>query len=898
MNAKGLFLTTVMACLAITGFGQTWDCGYPNATDVTATLSDGTLTISGTGAMMDYDDIYSESPWSRFSYYYSLITTVNFTGSVTSIGNYAFYSCSNITSITIPKTLTSIGDYAFVSCGKLTDFEIDAENTAFSISNGVLYNKDKTALVCYPPGLTDNLFSIPSTVTKISNSAFNYSRGLSNVFISENVNTIGLGAFEGSNISSAILSKSVKSIDRRAFAYCYLLKNITVFWDDPSDVTLNNGTSVYDQVFYGLTKSYITLHIPSGTKDLYAASDDWKNFNIVEDATLPTIYTITYNTQGGNTVSSKDVFSGDKALLPSDPTWDGHFFSGWYKEAACINPWDFSTDIVTDNITLYAKWIAYCIVTFDTQGGSDVTSAEVLPDSLLVRPANPTKEGYLFRRWYKEADCINAWNFDTDVVTGNITLYAGWKKIGDNSIYYIKTDGTGDGLSWATAAGNILYVNDGATTGDEIWIAAGIYELPAALNTKEGVNIYGGFAGNETSIADRVKSDRDSNGKIEPWEYTNATTLSGQSIYLGKIPDEIATTTQTQFDGFTITGGLVEISGKTTVNNCLICNSSNRGVNNDSDGIISNCKITNNSFTVEITSRISSVCYYGICTPVTYYARGGGVYNSGTMINCVVTNNNCNIQDNYDITSVIQGGGIYNNGGSIINCIVTGNKCTYSSSNMKTSGMNGGGIYNYNGTVANCLVANNSGGGIMNYGNSSTNAFIYCSTIVKNSSYNIYTYNDGTDFVYNSIIDESDMTQFVNSNANDYRLEANSKYIDSGSLDNLPDWLINGTDLAGNPRTHDGKISMGAYEYDPLYTGIEELQHQSSISIFPNPASDFISISGLQNNEKFSIYNINGQQLFSGKATSETQQIAVGHFPAGIYLLKADNGQTLKFLKK
>ena len=256
------------------------------------------------------------------------------------------------------------------------------------------------------------------------------------------------------------------------------------------------------------------------------------------------------------------------------------------------------------------------------------------------------------------------------------------------------------------------------------------------------------------------------------------------------------------------------------------------------------------------------------------------------------------MQDSYSQTHVlIQGGGIYNNGGSIINCIVIGNKCTYNSSG--TFGTDGGGIYNYYGTVANCLVANNSGGGITNYGGSSTNAYVYCSTVVKNTSYNIYTWNNGTDFAYNCITDDSNMTQFVNSNANDYHLIASSIYIDSGSLNDLPDWVINGTDLAGNPRTHSGKISLGAYEYDPSYTGVPRLQSQSSVvSIFPSPATDFITISGLQADEMFYVYDISGQQVFSHKATSEIENIPVGHLPAGIYFVKTSNGQALKWVKK
>lgn len=66
-------------------------------------------------------------------------------------------------------------------------------------------------------------------------------------------------------------------------------------------------------------------------------------------------------------------------------------------------------------------------ITFDSQGGSVVTKISNIPSgSSITEPASPIRTGYIFDGWYKEADCINAWNFNTDIVTNNITLYAGW----------------------------------------------------------------------------------------------------------------------------------------------------------------------------------------------------------------------------------------------------------------------------------------------------------------------------------------------------------------------------------------------------------------------------------------------------------------------------------------
>ncbi len=76
-----------------------------------------------------------------------------------------------------------------------------------------------------------------------------------------------------------------------------------------------------------------------------------------------------------------------------------------------------STGSVTENVHT---------VTFDSQGGSAVNSATATHGGKVVKPGNPTRSGYTFGGWYKESGCTTAWNFDTDTVTGDITLYAKW----------------------------------------------------------------------------------------------------------------------------------------------------------------------------------------------------------------------------------------------------------------------------------------------------------------------------------------------------------------------------------------------------------------------------------------------------------------------------------------
>ena len=72
------------------------------------------------------------------------------------------------------------------------------------------------------------------------------------------------------------------------------------------------------------------------------------------------------------------------------------------------------------------KETMYYAVTFNSQGGSAVPAQTVEEGGLAEEPTAPTRTGYAFTGWYREAECLTAWNFATDVVTADLTLYAGW----------------------------------------------------------------------------------------------------------------------------------------------------------------------------------------------------------------------------------------------------------------------------------------------------------------------------------------------------------------------------------------------------------------------------------------------------------------------------------------
>jgi len=105
------------------------------------------------------------------------------------------------------------------------------------------------------------------------------------------------------------------------------------------------------------------------------------------------------------------------AALQGTPTTAGTYsFTLMVTSAGQAVFKDFTMEIVP----------ATCTVTFDSQGGSAVAAQTVPYNSLLTKPEDPTKSDYVFGGWYREASCTTPWNFATDKVTTDLTLYAKW----------------------------------------------------------------------------------------------------------------------------------------------------------------------------------------------------------------------------------------------------------------------------------------------------------------------------------------------------------------------------------------------------------------------------------------------------------------------------------------
>ncbi|PYG87809.1 putative repeat protein (TIGR02543 family) [Ruminiclostridium sufflavum DSM 19573] len=158
-------------------------------------------------------------------------------------------------------------------------------------------------------------------------------------------------------------------------------------------------------------------------------------------------YIVSFDADGGSSVPDiTDAAYGSTISKPVSPSKELFSFKGWYKEPELLNTWNFSADIVTENITLYAGWQVNSTYTveFDVGGGSILARiTDITSGSAITTLIEPEKPGCKFKGWYKDMDFKAVWDFDTDVVTENITLYAKWEAVMPEQTYVVMFDANG-----------------------------------------------------------------------------------------------------------------------------------------------------------------------------------------------------------------------------------------------------------------------------------------------------------------------------------------------------------------------------------------------------------------------------------------------------------------------
>lgn len=134
---------------------------------------------------------------------------------VTIIDDSAFYSCSKLTKIEIPESVTSLGNFPFSKCSNLEGIKVNENNKNYMDIDGILFNKEGTKLVKYPPNKMDiNTYTIRNEVTNINTYAFYECNGLSSTIVPEGVSTIeGNTFYKCTNLESIVIPEQVTNIN-------------------------------------------------------------------------------------------------------------------------------------------------------------------------------------------------------------------------------------------------------------------------------------------------------------------------------------------------------------------------------------------------------------------------------------------------------------------------------------------------------------------------------------------------------------------------------------------------------------------------------------------------------------------------------------------------------------
>ena len=207
-------------------------------------------------------------------YYCSNLKSIIIPENLTTIGNRAFYVCSGLKSLRIPANVSNIEDRAFAYCSGLETIEVDADNTVYDSRdncNALIKTSDNSLFV----GCKNTV--IPSSVKVIAEGAFRGCTELASIEIPEGVTTIGASAFRGcAGLTSVTLPSTITSIGNYAFSAVdevYNLTSVTVGMTTPVAIT--------SDVFPNRANS--TLYVPKGSRAAYKTANYWKEFkNIVE----------------------------------------------------------------------------------------------------------------------------------------------------------------------------------------------------------------------------------------------------------------------------------------------------------------------------------------------------------------------------------------------------------------------------------------------------------------------------------------------------------------------------------------------------------------------------------------------------------------------------------------
>ena len=499
--------------------------------DLTWTLDDdGVLTISGTGKMTNYSSA-SDVEWyssrttitsvvveesvttiGAFAFYgCTNLSSISFgdNSQVTRIYDYSFYECTSLTSIEIPELVISLAPYAFYGCTSLTSVIFDEESVLTIISTYVFDG-------C--TSLTD--IDLPSTVTSIGNYAFYNCKSLTSIEIPSGVTSIGKFTFYCCSALTSVTfadESTLKTVGYGAFGHCTKLTSI----DFPESLkTITSASLSTRGAFYYCTSlKSVTFGDNSALTTIgdYAFYQCTSLTNIEIPSTVTSIGTYAfYSCTGITSVTSKNT---TPPTVSSDYTFNTIYSTATLYAASA----DYLiADYWEDFETIYVTSSGSC--------GDNLTYTLVVDDN----GCSLTIEGYGDMYDYSSASAV-PWYGAKSLITGtNVSLPEGMTSIGDHAFHGCSKMKSIDIPETVTSIGDCAFCGCGITSidiheavtciGDSAFHGCSSLE---SIEIPESVTTIGDYAFKSCSSLTSVTIDDDSElTSIGNYAFYNCTSLT------------------------------------------------------------------------------------------------------------------------------------------------------------------------------------------------------------------------------------------------------------------------------------------------------------------------------------------------------------------------------------
>ena len=256
----------------------------------------------------------------------SNITSVSLPIGLKKIGYRAFENCSKLGKITIPSSVEIIATQVFVGCNNLHSIEVDESNEKYSSKDGVLFNKEKTILLCCPSSKMGD-YEVPSTVTTIGEYGFYYCRLLDKISLPLSLTKLETGAFRLCNqLRTIILPPYLTTLSEGVFNSCNALNALVCYAPQIPQTISESFTN---------DNFSVPLYVPAQMLENYKSTNEWAKFETILPITKDVINENMGDTNDDGHVTVNDVLQTTNMVLGipicnykwlrGDMNFDGYF---------------------------------------------------------------------------------------------------------------------------------------------------------------------------------------------------------------------------------------------------------------------------------------------------------------------------------------------------------------------------------------------------------------------------------------------------------------------------------------------------------------------------------------------------------------------------------------------